>query len=385
MQAQHYQNGEPYYPPTQYAPPQTTYYTHFTPYYSTPPYPPPQNAASYPYYYEPPLSQVSPEMSAPKPRKKSNRNRSGSGSTAPALSTPTRSGTPGAPLKSALKKPPAERTPSAASVSLSRHRTNSDSRPRVNSLTRQRSNTQPPFQADHIFVSLHSINELRVDNIAYQSTLDELRESVLPMWPRGVATEESRDSQWRVRFIGKPWTTTGIDGILAQRLLCRLYMVLANQGYFYQATINTANPTKPARLIFAVSPAEPPPDPLIFLTTFSRSADKLTLVDAPQDIVQQLGASLRNVFPRRVASYGANLDGIHVIELKSAGFRTTAVEKNLFNAYILKFFNSAGFRLDGSVPMGRRGTLGLGTRKEIWVFRGAAEIRRPESRQKQKQ
>ena len=63
-------------------------------------------------------------------------------------------------------------------------------------------------------MSLYSINELRIGNVAYQETMDELREMVLPMWPHGVAMEDSRESEWRIRFIGKPWTSVGVDALL---------------------------------------------------------------------------------------------------------------------------------------------------------------------------
>jgi len=137
---------------------------------------------------------------------------------------------------------------------------------------------------------------------------------------------------------------------------------------------------KPARLIFVDS--VPDKDAYFFLGTFSRTGDKLTLLDAPAEMVYDLSEGLRGIFPRRVISHGTNEEGIHVIEFKAAGFLTSAQEKSLFTAYVLHFFNSVGFKLDGSLPLGRRGRLGLGARKEVWVFRSF--IRRPDSRQKQK-
>lgn len=48
-----------------------------------------------------------------------------------------------------------------------------------------------------------------------------------------------------------------------------------------------------------------------------------------------------------------------------------AVNKNLFLAAILKALNDLAFKLDASVPMSRTGLLGLGSRKEVWVFKGS--------------
>lgn len=57
-------------------------------------------------------------------------------------------------------------------------------------------------------------------------------------------------------------------------------------------------------------------------------------------------------------------------------------ERNLFHACMLRFFGSAGFKLDGSIPIGRKDPVFWGPRKDLWIFR-SVPMRRPESRQKQ--
>jgi hypothetical protein len=47
------------------------------------------------------------------------------------------------------------------------------------------------------------------------------------------------------------------------------------------------------------------------------------------------------------------------------------VDKNLLAAYILGYFNSIGFKLDGTIPMGKAGPLGFGSKKELWIFMGS--------------
>lgn len=57
------------------------------------------------------------------------------------------------------------------------------------------------------------------------------------------------------------------------------------------------------------------------------------------------------------------------------------VDKSLFIAFVLRFLSSAGFKLDGSLPMGKRGFFSFSSPKEIWMFRGSVYKPRPESRQ----
>lgn len=53
-------------------------------------------------------------------------------------------------------------------------------------------------------------------------------------------------------------------------------------------------------------------------------------------------------------------------------------DKNRFTTFVLGYLNSLGFKMDGSIPMGKAGHLGFGSRKELWVFK-ALQQRRPGS------
>ncbi|KAI0726161.1 hypothetical protein C8Q72DRAFT_887899 [Fomitopsis betulina] len=377
MQA-HY-NGDPqYYPTTTYAQPQPAYYAQqYTPY---PTYHTQGVAAPFPSYATATPYDSPNQFPTPAPvRRKLSHGRSASA--APTIqTTPSRSGTPAGPLKSAMKIHK-NRSASTGAVPLARRTTN-ESRQRVNSLTRPRSRTGsiPAFVPDHIFVSMHGAGELRVDNIAYQTTLDDMRELVLPMWPHGIEYEDSRGDHWRVRFPRGPWTATGIDGMLAQRLICTMYTVLARQGYAHITTIQQGGPKRSGRLVFAET--APDLDVKIFATMFEPSKLRLTLLDAPRELVEDFASSLRPMFPRKIRSHGANEDGVHVIEVKREGLWSHESERNLFQACMLRFFGSAGFKLDGSIPLGRKHPMFWGRRKEVWIFR-SMPMRRPESKQKQ--
>ncbi|EMD42093.1 hypothetical protein CERSUDRAFT_90692 [Gelatoporia subvermispora B] len=339
MQAFH-NDQPPYYPQQAYAPAPAGYYPQFNAY---PPYIPPQQNVAFPVY---PTSYEQPQHT-PAPRRKHLRRN-------PSSAPPNK---PGGPLKSAMKKP---------------DRSSSEGIP----LTR--ANSLPRFVPEHVFFSIHSTNEFRMENIAYQSTLDGLREHILPMWPPGVALEDSREHRWRVQFMGNPWSSAGTDFVLAQRLMARLFTILASQGYTYQTTVNVRNRLQPPRLIFTQS--EPDLTAEFFTVTFSKSGHKLSILDAPIEVTQDLGASLRKAFPRRITSDRANEEGVHVIEVKrGGGYGTSEVDKSIFTAYVLQFLKSVGYNLSGSVPLGKKSGFGLGSRKDVWFFRGT--IRRPESRQ----
>lgn len=67
---------------------------------------------------------------------------------------------------------------------------------------------------DHMFLSFHGTNELRLGNVAYQDTLDEIKEHIMPMWPHGVSSQMVSPLSWRVTFSRNPWSATGSDAIM---------------------------------------------------------------------------------------------------------------------------------------------------------------------------
>ena len=142
------------------------------------------------------------------------------------------------PLKSALKKNAVKRSDSLSAVPLARTRTSSSARQRLAPTTRTRTISNPSFlpgkylthltlsvlltaspppcliSPDHMFVSFHSTNELRLGNVAYQDTLDEIKEHIIPMWPHGVSNQITSPLSWRVTFSRNPWSATGSDAIM---------------------------------------------------------------------------------------------------------------------------------------------------------------------------
>lgn len=359
---------QPFYPPNQYVtqPQLYTTYNPFPTYVQQPANPQPYPPAGYPpdVYETPPLSAFNQFPTPAAHNRPLGRSQT--------VMTP---GTRMAPLKSIMKKSQHDRSASNGNgdVPLSRHNSRTDQlpvRPRANSSTRPNYDSAPSFAPDHLFVVFNGSNELRLENIAYQETIEGLRERILPLWHHGVSTEESRTHRWRAQFTGNPWASSGTDAILARRLICQLYGLLYYQGYTYLSTVNISN--SPSKLIFIQTPPE---SQVVFFTIcFSHSGDKISILDCPTQFSDGLSTSLRKYFPRKVTFDRVARDGEHIIELKR-GITSPDVERSLFAACILRYFNSVGYKLDGSLPIGRARP--LGTKKDLWIFRGP--MLRPES------
>ncbi|KAI0052881.1 hypothetical protein FA95DRAFT_1532257 [Auriscalpium vulgare] len=274
------------------------------------------------------------------------------------------------PLRSALKN--GEPRIQAVPVPVSRSRTHSgaaENRARVSSMTRTRTNSSSRMDPDHIFLSILPPNEVDISNIAFQSTVEELREKIFPMWPAGVVHQTHVGHNWHVKFAGNPWKSTGNDSILAQRMICMMFWVLAHQGYVYLTTINTGRASP--RLVFIRAPADSLAH--FFTMTLNHSGDKVTFINPPAIVTQTLGLSLRTTFPRQISNENVTDEGSYVIELKGGigGMSRLGIDRDMFLAHILKHINDYAFKLDASIPMARRGLFGLGGRRELWVFKGS--------------
>lgn len=73
----------------------------------------------------------------------------------------------------------------------------------------------------------------------------------------------------------------------------------------------------PPRLIFLNASTDP--EAYFFLMSLSSSGEKLSLLDAPPDLAQQLSTSLRGAFPRKIIADRAEEDGQHIIQIKRGG------------------------------------------------------------------
>jgi len=237
----------------------------------------------------------------------------------------------------------------------------------VNSISRTRTSSSARVDPDHVFLSINPPNGLELSNLAQRATVEELRDQLFPMWPTGVAYQERKGYDWRVQFVGSPWDSQGIESIIAQRMICRIFWVLSAQGYVYLTSINTGRTFKSPRLVFIRAPADSRAH--FFAMSLNSSGNRVTFVDPPAAVVNSLGLSLRTAFPHRVANEHGE-DGIFTITLRSS-INSMGADKDLFMAHILKYINDMAFKLDASVPLARRGLFGMSGRKELWVFKGS--------------
>jgi hypothetical protein len=70
------------------------------------------------------------------------------------------------------------------------------------------------FYQDHVFLSISPPNRLELSNLVHKATVEELREQIFTMWPKGIVHQERYGSDWRVKFSGNPWDCKGHDSIM---------------------------------------------------------------------------------------------------------------------------------------------------------------------------
>ncbi|KAG2154829.1 hypothetical protein DEU56DRAFT_770662 [Suillus clintonianus] len=284
-------------------------------------------------------------------------------------------------LKSAMKKNGGtlrrSDTVGAAPPPLERTRTSSSARQRLVPMTRTSGiNSNPSYLPDHMFVSFHGANELRLGNVAFQDTMEEIKENIIPMWPHGVSTAIPVLHAFRILFNRNPWTASGIEGIIAQKMMCELFTCLAHNGYQYRTSLSTGY--QYPQLVFQDSGPDEHCD--FFAAHISRSGHRITLVRPPRRVGEQIGPRLRNAWPHQIAGDRTSEDEIYTIELKRNAIGTHELSKDVFAASALKEISMMGYKLEATVPLPRSGMLGFGKQKEIWIFRGTRMRSRANSR-----
>jgi len=93
------------------------------------------------------------------------------------------------------------------------------------------------------------------------------------------------------------------------------------------------------------------------------------LIDPPHQIGEMIGAQLRTAWPHKIASDKAVDNGIYTVALKSTNFGSYTLDKHLFMSFALQAIRALGYKLLASVPLARRGPLGMGSKREVWIFK----------------
>lgn len=85
-------------------------------------------------------------------------------------------------------------------------------------------------------------------------------------------------------------------------MVAQLFKVFAAEGYSYLCSVHTSRPFKSARHVFASAPAVP--DSNFFVLSFSLNRRKVSLIDAPLAIINDVKKALMHAAP-----YGLDEDG----------------------------------------------------------------------------
>jgi len=221
----------------------------------------------------------------------------------------------------------------------------------------------------HLFVSFKSSDTLIINNIPYEKLYDRIA-SVCNIWHR-TAHIQTGDFTLLARFYGRPFSATGPDSILVQRMILRLFQVLGNEGYISLTSVHTGSWSTTPQLVFVRST----PDTTCTFFSMSMSEADITFVGAPEVLIENLTLTLNGIF-RKTFEDEKGADGVYAIRRRN-GY---AVDKNHFYGVILKYFNDSYLKLEASVALGRTGLFGFGPRKEVWVFKGSDQWRPTEKR-----
>ncbi|KAL0951214.1 hypothetical protein HGRIS_007937 [Hohenbuehelia grisea] len=272
------------------------------------------------------------------------------------------------PLKSAMKR-------QEAAVETLPYRKNSGNGQQPTGLGRSRTQSgpkspttpeRPPFIPLHMFLSFHGDNEVRFENAVTQA-IPELRRRIIPLWGPGVELDEQEGFTWRVRLVGSPWNSKDVDGMSAFNIITEIFTLFARRGYTYRTSMKTG--VSAPRLIFEACGIDN--SARFFLGYFSRSGLRVTLVTPPPDVDVAIGQRLKIALPGLIASDRFLNDSLRVIEFKQPAQQFS---KHFFVTYVLKLLDDLGYNLEATIPLGTRiPVLGLGPRREVFVFRGALQ------------
>lgn len=242
------------------------------------------------------------------------------------------------------------------------------------------------FQPDHIFMSLPSSRSLKLTNLPDTTIRTALQNAVSPLWTRGITVSREDRNSFELEFGGGgnagagPWVARGHEGIMATRILCRVFETLARKGFSF---LCTTSPPSTGRLIFTSAPADTSSH--FFAIAVSRDSSTLRIIDAPEDVTDAIARVARNTCRReelgpvgeKDSSKRAREDlydgwagpGLYEIQMrpqpirkKGLGALFTSSTSSPFTdadaddlasslAHILKTVSAHGFRLEAAVPL----------------------------------
>lgn len=222
----------------------------------------------------------------------------------------------------------------------------------------------PAIQPVHIVVTFASNDTLKFGNVADPAVQSNLRTAFGSEWRERVIQDAYSETEWIIKFRGRPWSDTGNLGILARRLICLIFTCLATQGWQYLSAVNSAR--GPTRHLFELSQADPGAH--FFSISTSASKRKLFAVDIQPNMAESLIRHLRVYY-----GHGAIREhwsgNTFYLELLDSKLYNADEEVALLLGQILRATTEQGYRLDATVPLKSSGFFGFGKRREVWIFR----------------
>ncbi|EIN13767.1 hypothetical protein PUNSTDRAFT_140231 [Punctularia strigosozonata HHB-11173 SS5] len=266
-------------------------------------------------------------------------------------------------LKSAMKKP---KMASAPAVPLVRRRTGSGARQRTQTLSRQRTNSNAAqYVPDHIFVSFQGTNKLRVDNVVRRDMCDRFDDYFISMSDLAGTTSDHGRTSYELLFPHRLWDARGDDARRTYKVICRLFMILAEEGFHYVTTIDAGHTMKPPRLVFANMHIASPLD--FFCAALANDGYNVMIYHAPQQLAIRLSLAMRATFKNKL---DASVDDSNVCSIRIKPL-DDPTDKHFIISYLFKYLCDEGYYIDASVPLGRKGLFGLGGRREVWMFKSS--------------
>ncbi len=130
----------------------------------------------------------------------------------------------------------------------------------------------------------------------------------------GSPCEQKYHGSWEFKMRGYPWLSSGDEAIHARRLTRGILSILHSFGYvLYISTDVSASSGDIANLFFRHQ--DPAPAPCEWFSCMFTKGDQLRLIDAPQDVVNDIVGTLRTYTqshePYRVSGvYGIKFSGM---------------------------------------------------------------------------
>lgn len=220
----------------------------------------------------------------------------------------------------------------------------------------------PPFSTNFASVSLHMSDRVRLLQLPMEQR-DAIRNTIKQTWPRGIQNERDYHGSWEFKMSGNPWSPYGENALYARRLTRGILATLYEAGWvLYIATDISRNPGDKDNLFFRhQSPAPTPCE--WFSITFSKG-DRIRLIDAPQEVLQDTLAILR-AETQRHEPY--RIPGVYEIKLNGWPFAASGGSTMVSRSICLKLFSmfeQHGFTVSASLDQKYGG--GNGEETDTW-------------------